>query len=1608
MERDGSSMPAPGGTSAEPWLPGSRDATESATVIAHKGPSAEPWRAVLEKHYTRYRERLLNQDRRNRSVFLSRITKNTSYDLHSCELIKRGTMDQIARRCAGGNAGFVHILSDKLEEYAPERARLTQLARNMQKLEEETGEQVGYVGFPFLEGQKGGSPVRGPIVLFAASLVRKKEGRGTGWFVNIVDQPPSLNLALFKTLERAGNFKFDDLDGQFERLVETLQGSASSAIDMIFDAIAAWAESVFSIDPHLRVTYPSPINAMRAGSEQSSFPLRVANRMAIGIFSQANIDMFADYNELLARTEDDGGIVGHLLEIKKTQDGEGYDPVEADYDGRSPPDPNQTRASELNLVYPSDASQNVAIRDSKRYPLVTIKGPPGTGKSQLIVNLVADALSNGQKVLVVCQKRAALDVVYRRLDKVELDECTVLMNREKDDRSSVYTKMRAAIDRSEEASSVTAPYANRMEGARSAWSAPREQNLSKVARDIDAAADALVKLGKALNAGHPSGATSHYLYCHATPGYATRGIPAVDALDVKWAELEEYARTVQSLRDGCLKYDSEDHPLFGRKSFAAAPHHTLLQLREALERLAGMAGGALGSAMQATHPSGAKALDLYDMAAPGYATRGIPAVDALDVKWAELEEYARTVQSLRDGCLKYDSEDHPLFGRKSFAAEPSRTMLIDAVGRLADLSGSVSLCGNLDDQKFVAKQLDDWGVGLKWAFRKRDAKNTTTKLLGRPINESELDNERSRLNGGIEWWEKMHAVCQYFNDHTSAIFQDMAKSPDSGKARWISMLNALDEYEHIQAHDAAKEGVPPGIVEAIADLRLTAADVEDWSALVIQEVCHRWLSETKAQNPALRGIVKSRGTGEEWKQVFDKICACFDEQTVAVLHKAARSADSGKSKWSAMLNAMNEHEQISTHDAAKESLSPELFEVVADLRRMVGANESWGTVLTQEICHRWMSEINSKYPSLQNNSSGTGAEWKSSLDVVCKFFDERASKAIRNSARSSDSGKSHWDSMLEALEDQEEIQHYDLTKAESPVSIPRVLEGLRQKARSDENWSDIILQEVYLRWISEIDARNHVLRGNPMKKYDELRNDLKTHLSRQKTLVRDLIINSTRDSIQLPRKHARNLRPVQESWREFKKHVKRKRGKPVRVIFERFKHNFLSIAPCWLMTPEAACRVFPLEKELFDLVIMDEASQLTVERALPVLYRAKRAVIAGDDKQLQPFDLFQFHDDDDEDDENSEIQTYGEKSLFDVACNLQTPDFLSWHYRSKYQELIDFSNHAYYEGRLNVSPNNIIDPSEPPIKWISCAGVWNNRSNAVEATAVLDQMQDVWKNSRAESVPSIAVITFNNEQQNLILDEIDTRKENDDEFRALYEKAHNENNAEPLIVKNIENIQGDERDVVIFSIGYAKDEAGKFVQRFGPLSIAGGENRLNVAITRARLSMIIVCSIDPSEIKLTSTNDGPKLLRRFLEYAKATSERNPALQHSVLRNVNDSMNVRDPEQSQTFESEFEKLVAKRLEGLGYQVHTQIGVSGYRIDLAIVNPNDPSKYALGIECDGATFHNTVDVRERDVLRQQFLEERGWKIARVWSINWWRNSDREVARITDVFNKIINGG
>jgi very-short-patch-repair endonuclease len=478
---------------------------------------------------------------------------------------------------------------------------------------------------------------------------------------------------------------------------------------------------------------------------------------------------------------------------------------------------------------------------------------------------------------------------------------------------------------------------------------------------------------------------------------------------------------------------------------------------------------------------------------------------------------------------------------------------------------------------------------------------------------------------------------------------------------------------------------------------------------------------------------------------------------------------------------------------------------------------------------------------------------------------------------------------------------------------------------------------------------------------------------------------------------------AQATWKKLAHEVgKKRRVKPLRSLVGEFDLALRRVAPLWMASPEVVAESFPLQRNLFDLVIFDEASQLSVARALPVLYRAKRVVIAGDEQQMPPSSFFESSVEDWEllrSEEEPVPESIKIDSLLVLAKRIFGQNYLGWHYRSQRQELIEFSNHAFYEGQLQVAANVAREGADPPIRWVPVKGVWADNRNAVEARKVVDLLHETLRGGQAQSPESVGIITFNVIQTEAVKDEIERRRQSDAEFAQLMLEAEmRERIDDRPVVKNIENIQGDERDVVIFSVGYAPDPEGVFRRQFGPLNLEGGENRLNVAITRARQRVIVICSFDPDELAVeASKNPGPVRFKQYLQYARAVSLGDKAVFEKVLSEINPSIEVGKNKKTVVFDSPFEESVFNAFTRLGYQLDTQVGLSGYRIDLGIVDPAQPARYCLGIECDGAAFHSGRSVRERDLARQRFLEARGWRIARVWSRNWWLDPEGEVRRI-----------
>ena len=455
---------------------------------------------------------------------------------------------------------------------------------------------------------------------------------------------------------------------------------------------------------------------------------------------------------------------------------------------------------------------------------------------------------------------------------------------------------------------------------------------------------------------------------------------------------------------------------------------------------------------------------------------------------------------------------------------------------------------------------------------------------------------------------------------------------------------------------------------------------------------------------------------------------------------------------------------------------------------------------------------------------------------------------------------------------------------------------------------------------------------------------------------------------------------------------------PIRKMMDTYGDFLLKLFPCWLLSPESVSNIFPLEKNLFDIVLFDEASQVFIENTLPSIYRGKFIVVAGDNKQLRPTSTFMKrymgNDSDDELDYSTQAALEVE-SLLDLATSRYHSTNLTYHYRSRNEELINFSNYAFYDGKLQIAPNTTKNIGKKPIERIKVNGSWIARKNQEEANAVVSLLKKLIKNKRNKL--SIGIITFNTEQESAIEDAIDKECQRDSAFRDAYIREQNRTQKgedESIFVKNLENVQGDERDIIIFSTGYARNEFGRVVAHFGPLSVEGGENRLNVAITRAKEKIYVITSIEPEELQVEGTkNAGPKIFKKYLQYVRAVS----AGKKKEIAFILDSFKPTLENKTEIKLNQFENEIKSELEKLGYDVEANIGNTNYKLSLAVYDKK-LDRYLIGIECDYAAYQSSDSVLERDVYRNKFLQSRGWKILRVWSRDWWLNKNKVISNIT----------
>ncbi|UXE67536.1 MAG: DUF4011 domain-containing protein [Chryseotalea sp. WA131a] len=548
------------------------------------------------------------------------------------------------------------------------------------------------------------------------------------------------------------------------------------------------------------------------------------------------------------------------------------------------------------------------------------------------------------------------------------------------------------------------------------------------------------------------------------------------------------------------------------------------------------------------------------------------------------------------------------------------------------------------------------------------------------------------------------------------------------------------------------------------------------------------------------------------------------------------------------------------------------------------------------------------------------------------------------------------------------------TDFDSLIEFDKLIESLSTDERNvfsklyaeSKSWEVSVNEKLFLNslsiaWIDHIELKHPELRMVSSGKIEMLEQELQEKIDNKQSIAQQIVALRSREAVTENLEFNRLNNRV--TYRDLLHQVtKKKKIWPLRKVIGEFHNEVFRLMPCWLASPESVSAIFPMAS-LFDLVIFDEASQCFAERGIPALYRGKQTVIAGDSRQLRPGDFYMARWDEEGDEPDQEID-----SLLELAERYVGNVHLQGHYRSESLALIDFSNRYFYGGKLQLVPNlQTLNKNEKALEFVKVEGVWDKNENLVEAKKVAELVLDL---SQSNPSVSIGVITFNAPQQSLVLDEVD----------ELF-TSHRQTVPENLFVKNIENVQGDERDIIIFSIGYAPDKKGKVNVQFGSLNQQGGENRLNVAVSRAKKKVMVVCSVWPNQLDVSQTkNDGPKLLKKYLEYVNEVSERILPPRKDVVANSDKLWS--------TIKRDYQNMAIHLLDQ---------SIPSH--DLTVMKN---SEYVSAILTDDDHYYKGLSAKALHAQSLQLLEKNNWPYKRLYSRNFWQDRERFMLEVERFLN------
>jgi very-short-patch-repair endonuclease len=1375
------------------------------------------------------------------------------------------------------------------------------------------------------------------------------------------------------------------------------------------------------------------------------------------------------------------------------EEGTGTDLTDYDVDNH--------RDNNLSLIYDADTSQHSALIDILGGKNLVVKGPPGTGKSQTITNLVSEALVRGKKILFVSEKLAALQVVKHRLELAGLGDFCLELHSHKTQKKRVLEDLEARY--------------------RGRYPAPRGfegdlELLEQERRKLQAYADLMnTKLGNALELTvfEVLWRAERYRQLAGTAASELESLVVPAAPDMDYVVLGQQRAAVESLARHFNEIGvyGKDHPWYGYSPTQLSPgddlevQTALSELLQGIENVRQASNAFRATAPGETLPPGRAAqlvllaelskiqrpsdkvrLELLPLFFPRSDRRGTEAskvltffkhrveqakglIDAItgklhpdanpspetlgkateqlerltrhssaDLGLLELRSHRRRIRQLVVGIeqsLSFFAQIGNVLGyaaadtdagldrvlaivqvcrdapkdlmeyREPCHMRPSTKELCAAakeeVERLARVQRSLAEVFYIEERpaaELLTQTIQTLREGDAWyrflQKRWRDAKRFYRTLAKDKSKQSAVVciSHLTKLSQYFRDYDAFNANAEY-----KQAFGQLFRGTDTdfGKIERLSAWfeRALNRFAQagLEPRDFDLAGVEQHRIARISEL----SSLAEAHGRALKEG-HRSLVNFTAASELGAGIA---GVQSSWGKRIELAKRLLSELGEAIdffesIGPANLSASLLTEALQQKRTLQNLLADIDSDVAVQSLLKEHYFGLNTDCDALE-TTLSWGRSITDARLNEGLRDLllgpgaREHLAALQR----VGAELQTAWQCVDKFV--RAMSAT---------AKFSWDTWMSAIvntpgtEDADSIvlraeralvamngllpwcQYLQAREAVTEFRLTAFIDKLESKAVPSDLLEAGFLYRLYASIAKSIFQQNPVLARFSGMNYSQVRETFATldrEVIRRRGAQCAARISS---STQIP---AGTSGPRVDDLTEMEllRHLMslQRPRTPIRQILKRAGHAVQALKPCFMMGPLAVAQYLEPGSVEFDIVVMDEASQLKPEEAIGAVARGKQLIVVGDQKQLPPTSFFDRMMSVEEEDDSQAIVATSSESILDI-CLLAFPTrTLRWHYRSKHESLIAYSNHRFYEDKLIVFPSPYPRTKRLGVRFHYVRdGVYQNRQNVPEARRVVDAIIEHMQTRESES---LGVVTLNITQRDLIEELLEQRLrafEQGEKYKACWEEK-----GWPFFIKNLENVQGDERHVILISTTFGKAPGTNVVrQNFGPISREHGGRRLNVLFTRAQHSVHVYSSMLPEDIILDSkTPQGTRDLRGYLEYAL----------RGTLEGVR--MGPRAPD------SDFEVSVATVLEARGYEVVPQLGVAGYFIDLAVRNPDRRGEFLAAIECDGASYHSGVSVRDRDRIRQEILESLGWKgrIWRIWSADWFRNPRGEIDKL-----------